>query len=135
MREWTIIGSCVAITVTAAVTFPIAAEYAAKGSYGEWIEKERVNILANRDPDKITFIYGCLGWPGGQISNWRAKYGDNAKLVSDENGIKTYEVERWMATPGPDVVQQRVTFQIQNEQVLRYRIDRVAGATDWCDPR
>ena len=134
MREWTIIVASAGAIAVAAVSFPLLGGYAARGTHGELVERDRQNALQNGDPDKRTFIYGCLSWPGAQSSNRAAQYGGNARLVdTSPDGTLTFEVDRWLAVEGPDIVRQRLTYSTKDDAVISQRLETLAeGPPDVC---
>jgi len=47
MREWTIIVASAGAIAVAAVSFPLLGGYAARGTHGELVERDRHNALQN----------------------------------------------------------------------------------------
>ena len=94
----------------------------------------REAILRFRDPDKKSFIYGCLGVPFGSSGNRAAVFGDNIHQVGiSDDGTATFEVKRWLAVEGPDIVRERVTFRAKDDRVLDFAYMEVnPGLPDHC---
>ena len=134
MREWTIIVASAGAIAVAAGSFPLLGGYAARGTHGELVERERQNALRDGDPNKRTFIYGCLSWPAASFSNRAAQYGGNARLVdTSPDGTLTFEVDRWLAVEGPDTVRQHLTYSTKDDAVISQRLETLAeGPPDVC---
>ena len=105
-------------------------------SYNNREARLREAILRFRDPDKKTFIYGCMGVPFGSFSNRAASFGNNIRQVGTSgDGITTFVVERWLAVEGPDIVRERLTFRVKDDRVVDFVYAEVnPGPPDHCKP-